>query len=232
MESTQSLKESREAKLKALEALMLEADAQKSGYTADQNAGFDKLEGEVKELDEQITSSEKRDEAKKRIAEMQSRQAPAINTNPKRDTSQTLVERFDFSRAVLEAAEGKLTGANLEMHQEGQKRNKGLGSTGNLQIPMFDTVKRDLLADTSTAGAENIGVDVHNVIPFLYGKRLLPSLGAKVWRNLAADYKIPLNDATGSVAWEGEGDAGAEVTPTFSASTLVPKRIGGYINLS
>ena len=73
---------------------------------------------------------------------------------------------------------------------------------------------------------------MYDIVPFLYGKRVTTSLGAQVWSGLTSNVQIPRNDASGSGAWEGEGDAGAEVAPTFDTATLSPKRFGGYINLS
>jgi HK97 family phage major capsid protein len=218
------LKEEREAKNTEMRGLV-EGDT----LNKEQAERFDALEAEIKALDVEI-EREQRVEAQR--AKLAARKAPVVHKGNKgNDSLAGQMKNFNLLKAIGQVSEGKLDGLEAEVNAEGVKQNRGLssGDGNSLNLP---SVNRDLLADTATAGAENVGVDVNGIIPFLYSKNVLPKLGAQVWRGLSADYKIPLNDASGSVAWEGEGDTGAEVTPTFAASTLTPKRVGGYINVS
>lgn len=225
--------------MNAVEALLKKAETE-DGLTTDEETRCDELMTEIDAVDAQIEKAQAREELAKRIAEQKAEKAAPAKFNIKRDNKPDTLEArigdFNLTKAIGDMADnGTLTGLERDVTDVGRDQVRGLpgvGSMGHLSFNIPTVKTRDLLADTATAGAENVGVDVHDIIPFLYGKRLLPQLGAQVWRNLSADYKIPINDASGSVAWEGEGDLGAEASPTFTSRTMTPKRIGAFTDIS
>lgn len=92
--------------------------------------------------------------------------------------------------------------------------------------------KRDLVVGTATAGGHGVQTNVQRYIEFLYPDLVLERAGARVLTGLSGPVKFPRKDSVGSIAWEGETDATAEMNPTLDQFTLTPKRAAGYIDVS
>lgn len=143
---------------------------------------------------------------------------------------------YSFLKAIHEAGEQKLSGIELEMHQEGRKnfKNMGISASGSLSIPFDVLAQRDLTVGTDSQGGYTVATNLltGSFIELLQNRMMVKQMGATVLDNLVGSIKIPGQATGATVAWEGENDANAESSPTFSQLSLDPNRIGTYTEIS
>ncbi len=142
---------------------------------------------------------------------------------------------FSFCKAITEFSNGKLTGVEQEMHEEGVSQSRHFGKTGiGLQIPYQVLAARDLTVGTSDQGGYTVATNLlsGSFIELLQNRIQVKNMGATVLDGLTGDILIP-KQATGATAtWEGENDANAESSPTFAQLALSPHRVGTYTEIS
>lgn len=153
---------------------------------------------------------------------------------------------------------GVMTGWAAEMHTEGQKesRDMKIETKGELVLPSWligsgrssireremlhqyenfrgvSVEKRDILAETATAGGHLIQTTVGNLIPVLEPRLQVEALGATKLVGLTGNLDLPRNDAYSTATWEGETDDAAETQSTFDKISLSPERLAAYTQVS
>lgn len=153
---------------------------------------------------------------------------------------------------------GSMKGLEAEMDQEGRKeaRDMKMQVKGEISIPSWlissgrssieqreaqeryaqnrgvNIERRDILAETNTAGGHLVQTDVGGLIPVLEPRLQVESLGATKLLGLVGDLDLPRNDAYGSAAWEGEIDDAAETQGTFDKVSLAPERLAAFTQVS
>jgi HK97 family phage major capsid protein len=138
---------------------------------------------------------------------------------------------YSFSKAIVEQAEGRLSGLELELHQEGAKEAKDCGvAVRGLSIPASVLQTRDLTVGTE--GADVVATGITGFIDLLRNKMIVQQLGAQTLTGLTGDIQIPKLTAGATAAWEGENDAGSEQTQTLGQLALSPNRVGCYTDIS
>jgi HK97 family phage major capsid protein/HK97 family phage prohead protease len=140
---------------------------------------------------------------------------------------------FNIVKAIREARNGKLTGIEAEMNQEGiAERNKlGVESRGENQaaIHMPEFLNRELRTNTVTGGTGgNLGGDLVYTDPgkyvdFLYPNTPMLSL-CSVAEGLTGNVQFPVQDSDYTLNWNTETGAASAQDLTFSTITMTPKR--------
>jgi HK97 family phage major capsid protein/HK97 family phage prohead protease len=143
------------------------------------------------------------------------------------------LRKFNIVKAIREARNGKLTGIEAEMNQEGiAERNKlGVESRGEGQpaVHMPEFLNRELRTNTVTGGTGgNLGGDLVYTDPgryvdFLYPNTPMLSL-CSVAEGLTGNVQFPVQDSDYTLNWNTETGAASAQDLTFSTITMTPKR--------
>ncbi len=161
---------------------------------------------------------------------------PAVDMDSLSEKDKEDIKNFSFTKAIREASDNKLTGLELEMHQEGksQFRNTGVAVQGQLSIPYQVLAQRDLTVGTDSQGGHTVDTNLlsSSFIELLQNRMKVKDMGATILDNLVGDIAIPSQATGATAAWEGENDANAESSPTFGQVTLGPNRVGTYTEVS
>lgn len=227
------LKEQREAKLEALNAIVAKVESEGNrALTTDENTQYEALLSEVGDLDTKIDRAVEFEAIKKRAAEQKQPKQPKASPESK------AASRFSFIKAIRsQMPQGSdlyvpLEGIEKEMHEEAQREAKAdsrvIAGIGIPSMFFANGEGRALTSQTTTTGGHTIETSVGGLIPFLQPRMVVQQLGATFLTGLVGNLDLPVNDAQGSGAWEGEADDNAEVQPTFAKISLTPKRFGGY----
>lgn len=226
--------------------LMTQANAlgEKPTLSAEEQAKFDQLMADVKALDEgDLKRAIELDELNRRSISMppvdgaQTSTAGAPITvgyvEQRGDKPKHLVERASIVRGMQMVHQGiRLSGAEAELHQEGEKaiRAAGRDVTG-FAIP-FQFEKRDLTVGTTTAGGHTVATVLGELIPYLQPRVVTADLGAQVFGGLSSNLTFPRNNGTVSASWYAENGTISEVNMTYDTLALTPKRLGATTDVS
>ncbi len=160
---------------------------------------------------------------------------PAVDMDDLSRQDQKDTSSFSFVKAIREFGEGRLTGVEKEMHDEGVKQNKSFGQASQgLVIPYQVLAQRDITVGTDSAGGYTVATNLlaGSFIELLQNRILVKQMGATVLDGLVGDIAIPTQATGATAAWEGENDAGSESSPTFGQLALSPNRVGAYVEIS
>jgi HK97 family phage major capsid protein len=154
--------------------------------------------------------------------------AGGLSSTQKKD-----LRTFNVVKAIREAKNGKLTGIEAEMNQEGlaERRRLGIDSQeGNMAaIHMPDFLSREMRTNTVTGGTGgNLGGDLVYTDPgryvdFLYPNTPLLSL-CSIAEGLVGNVKFPVQDTAYTLNWATETGTASAQDLTFSDLTMTPKR--------
>ena len=140
---------------------------------------------------------------------------------------------FNIVKAIREARNGKLTGIEAEMNQEGiAERNKlGVESRGEGQaaIHMPEFLNRELRTNTVTGGTGgDLGGDLVYTNPGRYVDFLYPNTPmlnlCSVAEGLTGNVQFPVQDSDYTLNWNTETGAASAQDLTFSTLSMSPKR--------
>lgn len=253
MKLSVELKQQRAAKLQEIEALNKKAESR--SFTDEEQKQFDTLFTEIENLAAQIDSAEKREKMAAQFGDNGNQLGAGANNggttthfradgeeNGEQKEKAKLSRNYRLLRAIDLAAKGKpLDGAEKEMHDEAIKeaRELGLNVEGNVAVPswMIGTQRRDLTATGpggagTTEGGYTIPTELQELIPLLEPRLQVEALGATMLRGLRGTIDFPKGNADAAAVWEGENDANAETSPTFSKITMTPHRLGAFTDIS
>lgn len=152
-------------------------------------------------------------------------------------------KKFRLLDAVRQLSNDRsLTGMAAEMHQEGQSEMKDMnlrGKGGNLTLPNWlvrggnsTAEKRDMLAETTTAGGYTVDTTLGGLIPILEPKLQVEGMGATVLRGLTSNIDFPRNDADAAAVWASEVATSTETSPTFDRIQMAPERLTAFTDIS
>ena len=153
------------------------------------------------------------------------------------DSEARAAKDFSFGKFIKEAANGKLTGLEAEMTQEGstEMRSSGLNVAGGFNIPSM--VLRSMGTVDGASGSTAFGGGIEkldngivenyapNDIAAQMGVRNLAGLSGDV----AMQVQATLTAAGGAVA---EGAARTEALPTFAERVLTPTRNAAHVGVT
>jgi len=140
--------------------------------------------------------------------------------------------KFDFGKALREAAQGGVTGLEKEVMQEARKEASalGLGLRGDFSIPQSMLVEaRNVYGVDSGAGAVDdavttVATEVTALVGALRSNSLLAATGATQLNGFVGDIKMP-SLPTDAAEEPAEGASVTGNTGAMGAQTLSPQRI-------
>jgi len=218
------LKKKREGLLAEMDKLANKAEK----LTDEESTRWEDLQKEVDGLNKEIKLEEQRDNhLRARAAESE----VELSRTEERD-----LQQYSFVKAIAEFLRnnGRLTGLELEMHQEAQKEMAAFGEAVNgfgisHKVLKIGTHKR---ADITTSSAPLVPTDIVGFIDALYAKMFCVKLGAQKVSGLTGNVSIPRVATAATAGWATEvADASDAGSDTESVS-LTPKRLTCYQDLS
>lgn len=233
VKSSKELKEERSGLLDQMQAIIDKAKTEKRDLSDDDSTQIDGLNKQIEQLNTEIARRERME------SNLAMRAGSYINTQNQRQQDKE-VRNYSFLKAMRGIINGSLEGLEKEMHEEAIREARVAGvSIEGLGIPTLilkKGEKRDMTAAGGSSGSEG-GVLVPTIladgfIDTLAAKMVLMQMGAQFLDGLVGNVDIAKKATTSSAAWEGETDAGAETSPTWSKIQLTPNRLGAYIQLS
>lgn len=243
MKKSIELKQERTAKVEAQQAIVDKAKAENRDLSDAETVSFDALTEEIRGFKSKIERAEQVEANELMLA---SRNAAPVDmgVNDGEGTEKEKVFRQVSILKALRQADprnGKLDGAEKEMHEIGMKENRdanvkdNVGAVPSLSIPLSYLGRATQQTVTQDAGAYG-GALVQNQAPRIV-QPLRPTLaveglGATFLTGLSGG-NIPLvvgNDFT--MAFLAEGAAITPHKKTFAGPTLSPKRAGGAVDIS
>lgn len=217
---------SKQLKLKR-ESLHAEMDilANKAELTADEQTRWDELNRDVRGLDSQIRREEEIEEYQRTRASVQ---GADLSKNEERD-----MNKYSFVKAIQESIKGKLSGLELEMHQEAEREFAMIGQP----LSGFGISSKVLRmghkrADITTATAPMVQTNVTGFIDALYSKLFCVQAGATVMSGLTGNVSIPRVSTAATTGWETEVAAADDAESDTEAVSLTPKRLACYQDVS
>jgi HK97 family phage major capsid protein len=140
--------------------------------------------------------------------------------------------KFDFGKALREAAQGGVTGLEKEVMQEARKEASalGLGLRGDFSIPqsMLVEARNVYGVDSSQSGVNDavttVATEVTELVGALRSNSLLAATGATQLNGFVGDIKMP-SLPTDAAEEPAEGASVSGNTGAMGAQTLSPQRI-------
>ena len=189
----------------------------------------DKNPVETDETPKEENENETEDEEKPEDKEQRNNQN--ISTN--------MTKKFSLIKAINDVVNNRsLDEVAKEVVRKGveEMRKSGLAVAGSIQLPVMENVDEEVrangvLAQTATAGAENIATEKLDILEPLRANMVMSQAGATYLTGLVGNISIPAY--TGSnVAWAGEVAAAANGAGDWSEIKLQPHRLTAYVDVS
>lgn len=199
------LQETRASKIAELRALGDNPDATK----------FDKLEGEVRDLDKSI----------KRAATLAEFERQSENTDK---TFERETRDYSVSKAIREAAAGNLTGLERETHDELAKGRETRGIMVPTHVLLGETRAMTTGGSAGNTVATNLGGMIDRLRPTLKAQ----AMGATVISGLVGNLDLPRLASGPSAYWVAEDGAPTASDGTFDKVSLSPKTVSGEMYMS
>lgn len=153
------------------------------------------------------------------------------------DSEARAAKDFSFGKFVKEAANGKLTGLEAEMTQEGstEMRNSGLNVSGGFNIPSM--VLRSMGTADGASGATAFGGGIekldNGIVENYAPNDIAAQMGVRNLSGLSGDVAMQVQGtlvAAGSDV--AEGAARNEALPTFAERVLTPTRNAAHVGVT
>lgn len=246
MKSSKQLREERGQKVKDQKALLELRTQEKRDFTEDEVKRFNDLDSDIEKLDASIAQREKEESAEARAASL----AGAPVGDGESEELRKIQKDYSFIKALRYAADKneRLDGVEAEMAKEAEKEFQRSGASGwgasshSLLIPekllrntSVQMERRDVTAEGGSGGSEGgvtVQTSVMGYIEALQARSVLIRNGADYMTGLTGNFTMSKENSVYSPSWEGETDANAEKSPTFTKVTYAPERLGGYIDVS
>lgn len=155
------------------------------------------------------------------------------------NNSTIMTKKFSLIKAINDVVNNRsLDEVAKEVVRKGveEMRKSGLAVAGSIQLPVIETENAEMrangvLAQTATAGAENIATEKLDILEPLRANMVMSQAGATYLTGLVGNISIPAY--TGSnVAWAGEVAAAANGAGDWSEIKLQPHRLTAYVDVS
>ena len=185
---------------------------------------------EADETPKEENENETEDEEKPEDKEQRNNQT-IISTN--------MTKKFSLIKAINDVTNNRsLDEVAKEVVRKGveEMRKSGLAIAGSIQLPVMETENEEMrangvLAQTATAGAENIATEKLDILEPLRANMVMSQAGATYLTGLVGNISIPAY--TGSnVGWAGEVAAAANGAGDWSEIKLQPHRLTAYVDVS
>lgn len=243
MKKSVQLKQQRTAVLRAQQAIVDKAKAENRDFTAEEQAELDAKDIEVEDFDKQIETAEKNEAREDRFAAITARSVGQgfhggdLGESSEQREVNNIQKRFSFTKAVREAAAGKLEGVEKEVNdmalQEAASLKLDFKSTDrSFSIPsyMMRATTQSVTGDAGAFGGALVPTDIRMVNDFV-PKLFLEELGANFLTGLTGNVKFPINKSF-ELDWLEENEEVTLKASEFDGPTLKPKRAAAGVMIS
>jgi len=251
-EQIKKLKEEIAERNDKIDVIGKSCDTENRYRTPEEKTEWEKLADEVKEREDKLADAKVLNErtASLKARELEQKAIAAAASGGKTNEGEVkdlnkIGRKFRITRAIHQVrSNSNLEGVEAEMYQESEKEARETGNLleGNVAIPeKFVKIlrKKDYLPNgekrdftVGTEGADVVDLDLRGLIPILAPDPILGRMGATIITGLRGDLQFPRHNGAVTLTWEGETDAGTEVTPTTDNVKLTPNRLGGFTDIS
>jgi HK97 family phage major capsid protein len=208
-------------------ALLNEADkiirggiTEKRDLTSNESEKLGALKSQVFECDQQLARAQ---------ADLQA----AGNEYLRSKGDRMNLEGYSLVRAINQAAAGRLEGLELECSQEIARR--GGKAPSGFFVPCDLLTERRAMSVTGSAGVyggELVGTEVRGLLEALRPVSRVIQAGATLFSGLTSNISLPKQSASSTATWKAENAELDENTPTITQVSLIPNRVGSFIELS
>jgi HK97 family phage major capsid protein len=141
-------------------------------------------------------------------------------------------ERFSLLKAIRCQIENRpMEDVIKDVNTLGRQEFRSSGITTEGAIVLPHEIRTDILAGTTTQGAEIVATEKTAILPPLTDKLVFAQAGAKFLTGLVGDVSIP-NYAGTSVGWKGEVESADDGGGAFADVELKPKRLTARLDVS
>jgi hypothetical protein len=157
------------------------------------------------------------------------------------DVAEKLQKRYDFGKAIREAAQGRLTGLEAEMNQEARSEftSSKVNVSGGINVPSFLTngeSRAAIATDGTNANATAFGgttgiLDAGLVGAFAAGD-LATRMGVRNITSATGDVVFQVQTTTPAIGTPQEAAEYTANNPAFAARTLAPKRYSAHVQVT
>lgn len=218
-----AIREARTAKVAEARNIIATAEAAKRSLSDQESAAFDKLKGDITELESQEARSQF-------LADAERKQSGTVVAGNGERGMADLERRVSVLRLVQAAVDNKpLTGAEAEYNSEIARRN-GRAAQG-VYVPMMALERR---VGTTSSADDLVGTDhrADQYIPGLRNSLLARRLGVRVLSGLRGNVTIPKHGSSVTAGWVAENAALTPSDMSFSNVSLTPKHVGALSEIS
>ena len=185
---------------------------------------------EADETPKEENENETEDEEKPEDKEQRNNQT-IISTN--------MTKKFSLIKAINDVTNNRsLDEVAKEVVRKGveEMRKSGLAIAGSIQLPVMETENEEMrangvLAQTATAGAENIATEKLDILEPLRANMVMSQAGATYLTGLVGNISIPAYSGS-NVGWAGEVATAANGAGDWSEIKLQPHRLTAYVDVS
>lgn len=222
-----AIREQRAAKVGEMRALLAKAEADKRALTADEQARFDGLKGEVTGLEDQEARAQFLADAERRMEGL-----PATGDK----NFETECRAFSLTRAIAAQLPNSTVDAGREREVSVELARRSGRTFEGIAVPMAVFEQRVLTTGLPVAGpGSNLVATDHRgdlFIDILRAALRIRQLGATVLPGLTGNVDIPRLKASGTSAWVAENAALTAADHQFEKVSLTPKHVGALTEVS
>lgn len=151
-----------------------------------------------------------------------------------------MAKRYSIHKAIRSQLPNgeRLSGVELEVHQEMQKRAAEAGQTlSGVGIPTkFISEKRyagqSVTQDGGAFGGNLVATEQQGVIEFLRPNPVVRQLGARYITGLKGNVEFPINQGGIEATWQGEVTTIDPTKNAYGMKGMTPKRLGATVPIS
>lgn len=159
------------------------------------------------------------------------RHSPTLGMSP-RET-----KRYSILRAIAGAADGKLSGLELEAHRAVEAQLGPVRRSNACYVPLDAlaqrAMSRDLSASTLGAGGALVPTNNMSFIDALRPRSIVMAAGATRMTGLRGNVSVPRQTTAGTAGWlSTEATAATESDQVFGQMILSPKNVAAYTEIS
>lgn len=224
----------RDALLEEARGILDGATEEQRGLTEDEQARYDELESQIRELNDVLERSLKLAflEENRRLHE-----AGGVKPASLIGMSQREVREYRLVRAIRAAADAARgvrdawKGAELELEASRAVAER-LGREPQGFFVPFEVQTRDLVVGTDSAGGYTVATELLGLIEMLRNKMVVRAAGATVLAGLRGDIAIPRQSGGATAYWVAESGSPTESQQTFEQIGMQPKTVGAFTDIS
>ncbi|RIV20323.1 phage major capsid protein [Fibrisoma montanum] len=240
MKTVKQLRDERGEKLEKLNAITATANQEKRELKPEEVTEFDGLETEIRSLDEQIKRAEIAEQRNAEAAASQGKPLGKLDNEQKR---QQQLGQFSFLKAIRSLTavnqNDKLTGFELEMHEEAEREARASHQTINgvgipsivMKAKSMETRDNSVTMPTQPADGSAV-VQTQKLISMedmLRNALMTHHLGATYYSDLAGNVDFVRMTERPVATWKPEvGNLDKSNVKFGPAGSLTPNRIGTY----